>query len=134
MGSSRLIRRWRSTDGPSPVLFFLPLSPRVPLLLRVRGTGEGQGEGSPQGLRRRVGEVEQRTRGRHRVTGIAPRLDGGQEDGVHGLDLRQTRRQLFCVIWAAVRRETRLLFFSPTACCFIKGSEIDVRSSNKLLR
>lgn len=137
MGSSRLIP-WRgSTERPGSVLSLLAVSPRVPLPLRVRRTGEGEGEGSPQGLRGRVGEVEQRTCRHHRVIGIAPGLDGSQKDGVHGLDLRRTRKQLLCIIQTVVWMR---LLFCRQRCGVLSERDmtrgellvLDTRSSDKL--
>lgn len=68
------------------------------LLFRVWGTGKGESEGSPQGLRGWVGEVEYRTCGHHRVIDVTSGLDGSQKDGINRLDLRQMRKQLFCII------------------------------------
>lgn len=84
----------RRANRPSLVVSLLLLTPCVPLLLGVWGTGQGESEGSPQGLRGGLREVEQRTRGHHRVIRVASGLDGRQKNGVHRLDLRQMRQQL----------------------------------------
>lgn len=56
---SRLIP-WRTrTYGTSSVILLISLLSRAPLLFRILRTREGESEGSPQGLRGRVGEVEQ---------------------------------------------------------------------------
>lgn len=47
-----------------------------------------------------MGEVEQRAGGHHRVVGVTSGFDGGQKDGVYGLDLRQMWKQLLCFISA----------------------------------
>lgn len=65
------------------MILFLP-----PLLFRVRRAGEGEGEGSPQGLRGWMGEVEQWACRHHRAIGITSGLDGSQNSSVYGLDLK----------------------------------------------
>lgn len=92
--ASGLIPR-RSRRSAVAALRRPPPTPRVPLFLRVRRTREGDGEGSSKGLRGRVGEVDQWARRHHRTIDVPSGLDGSQEDGVHRLDLEQTRKRPF---------------------------------------
>lgn len=86
------------------LLLLPPLSSRVPLLVSVRGTGEGDGEGSSQRLGGRVGEVEQRAGGHHPVIGVASRPGGGQKNGVHRLDLREDQETSVLLVTQQVGR------------------------------
>lgn len=119
----------RSASAPVRLLHQLPLPPFRPLLVSVEWTGEVEGQGSPQWLRGRVGEVEQRAGGHHWVITITVGLDSSHKSSIYRLDLRGNswshtvtfiREQLGFFFW--LRRSSDWLILPAANTCEMSKS------------